>query len=140
MDSPYYLVIGFILLTPWILLGVALVGYLRARWTAGSSPTRVGPPEREEHPDRDARIAPLATFTDAIMARRPDRFGPAVRAAYAAGAEREDLLVALDMARLMAEVPAPLVTQAYAAIHVGDWHWIAARRVASRRALARQAA
>lgn len=31
MDSLYYKVIGFILLVPWTLLGLTVVGYLRSR-------------------------------------------------------------------------------------------------------------
>lgn len=140
MDALYYKVIGFVLLFPWMLMGLAVVGHLRARWTAGPSPTRVNPRDREGRPGMDTRIAPLAAFTDAIAAGQPERFGPAVRAAYAAGAEPEDLLLALDMTRVLDEVPASIVTHAYAAIYVGDWHWIAARRAESRRELARQAA
>jgi hypothetical protein len=32
MDSPYYTIVGLILLTPWTLLGLTLAGYLRGRW------------------------------------------------------------------------------------------------------------
>ncbi len=68
----------------------------------------------------------LAAFTEAVAAGRTDRFEEAVKGAYAAGASEEDLLVALEMGRLLSEVPAPVRTEAYATIHA--WRWIEARR------------
>ena len=33
MDSIYYKLIALVLLFPWALFGLTLVGYLRARWS-----------------------------------------------------------------------------------------------------------
>ncbi len=52
MNSVYYAVIAFILLFPWTILAVMIVGEVLARWVcrAGSAPSR----------DRaDTRITPL---------------------------------------------------------------------------------
>jgi alkylhydroperoxidase/carboxymuconolactone decarboxylase family protein YurZ len=87
---------------------------------------------------RDERITHLAAFTGAIAAGQADRFDRIVKASYSAGAAREDLLGAVEVARVLADAPGPLVVQAYAAIHA--WRWIEARRLAPRRSLEPRAA
>ena len=79
------------------------------------------------------RIGPLAAFTKAITSGQPRHFEATVKAAYAVGADREDLLMAVEVARILTEVPAAVVAQAYATIHA--WHWMAARRPAHQREL-----
>ena len=93
----------------------------------------VGPAET-----RDERITHLAAFTGAIAANHATQFDGIVKAAYGAGATREDLLAAVEVARVLADAPGPLVVQAYAAIHA--WRWIEARRLAPRRSLEPRAA
>ena len=38
MDSIYYKLIAVVLLFPWALFGLTLVGYLRARWGRSGRP------------------------------------------------------------------------------------------------------
>jgi len=61
-------------------------------------------------------ITHLTAFSAAIAARQPHRFEQVVKAAYEAGASREELLLAVDSARVLAQVPAPIVDRARAAI------------------------
>lgn len=74
----------------------------------------------------DERITHLTTFAEAVAARQPDLFDPAVKSAYQAGADFRDLLVAVQIARALAEVPAGVRGQAYESIH--RWRRIAASR------------
>lgn len=100
-----------------------MIAIQEARTCPQASP--VGPVEA-----RDERITRLAAFTGAIAAQQADQFDRIVKAAYNAGASREDLLAAVEVARVLADAPGPLVVQAYAAIHA--WRWIEARRLAPR--------
>ncbi len=84
------------------------------------------------------RIALLTAFTEAIAAGQPDRFKPAVRAAHEGGADRDALFVAVDVAHVLAQVPAHVVAHAHATIHA--WHWIVARRAVHQRVVVDQAA
>lgn len=86
----------------------------------------------------DLRVSHIAAFAEAVAAGHPHRFAQAVKAAYAAGTSREDLLAAVDINRQFAEVPAPGRAQAYEAIH--EWHWMVARRALLLRELLPQAA
>ncbi len=86
----------------------------------------------------DTRIAPLTAFTEAITSGQAHLFEQAVKAAYAAGASREDLLRAVEIGRCLAEVPGPFLAQAYAAVHA--WYWMVARRAVHHRELMTQAA
>lgn len=72
-------------------------------------------------------IACLTALSAAIAARQPHRFEEVVKAAYEAGASREELLTALDSARLLAQIPAAILDRAYATIH--SWYWMETRRV-----------
>jgi hypothetical protein len=74
----------------------------------------------------DAVLTPITEFAEVVAARRAGLFEAAVRAAYVAGASRDTLLMAVDVACQLAEVPAPLAAEALAAVH--RWSWIAARR------------
>lgn len=80
----------------------------------------------------------LSVFTDAVVTRQTDLFDSCVRLAYTAGAHLSDLLTAVDIARALAEIPAPVVARAAAAAHA--WQWMAARRAEPRRDLVRQTA
>lgn len=82
--------------------------------------------EHAGHP-RDRRITQLAAFTGVVAARQPEEFSRVVEAAYRAGASQEDLLGAVEVARVLADAPGPLVVQAYVAVQ--SWHRIAARRL-----------
>jgi hypothetical protein len=72
----------------------------------------------------------LAAFAEAVTAGRPERFAEAVKAAYQAGACREDLLAAVGAIRWPDDPPYPVLAKAYAAIH--EWYWMAARRAPQR--------
>ena len=81
-----------------------------------------------------ASIASLTAFTEAVMARQVERFEPIVKAAYTAGFDRQERLAAVDVAKLIAEVPPAVSMQAYLAVHA--WNWMAYRRTEPRAALA----
>ncbi len=51
---------------------------------------------------------------------------PCVKAAYRQGCSTQDLLAAVDIARYLRDLPAPLLRRAWEAVH--DWAWIDARR------------
>ena len=68
----------------------------------------------------------LTAFTEAVATGQTQQLEPMVKAAYGAGASREDLLTAVQVGRCLGAVPGPVVRQAYVAIHA--WSWIAARR------------
>jgi hypothetical protein len=71
-------------------------------------------------------IASLTAFSEAVMARQVERFEPIVKAAYAAGFDRQELLAAVDVAKLIADVPPAVSMQAYLTVHT--WNWMAYRR------------
>jgi alkylhydroperoxidase/carboxymuconolactone decarboxylase family protein YurZ len=81
------------------------------------------------------RIAHLIAFIEAIAAGQPHLFERAVKEAYKAGASREEMLTAVDIARGMAPASDAVVSQAYATVHA--WRWLAARRMEYRRDLTR---
>lgn len=83
-------------------------------------------------------LTPITTFAESVAAGRPEQFEDAVRAAYEAGADRDTLLMAVDVAGGGARVPAAIAGQAYAAVH--RWQWIAARRARPRQKPMMQAA
>jgi alkylhydroperoxidase/carboxymuconolactone decarboxylase family protein YurZ len=83
-----------------------------------------------------ARIALLAAFAEALASRQSHLFEQMVKAAYAAGASREELHTAVEVGRCLAEVPGPVVSLAHA--NVRAWHWMATRRLAGRGDLALQ--
>ena len=72
------------------------------------------------------RIDCLACFTDLVAGGRTDQFDDTVKLAYHAGASREDQLTAMEVGRVLANVPDPVVVRTYASIH--DWNWIAPGR------------
>jgi alkylhydroperoxidase/carboxymuconolactone decarboxylase family protein YurZ len=76
--------------------------------------------------------AHLIAFADALTTGRLHQFEGIVKAAYRAGVNRQDLLIAVEMGRLLVEVPSWVVSRAYAAVHA--WHWIVARRGVPQRA------
>ncbi len=84
------------------------------------------------------RIARLTGFAEAVAARHPDLFDPAVKVAYRIGVGLGDLLVAVEIAKILAEVPPAVLEQADAAIHA--WHRAVARCVEPRRESDRRAA
>jgi hypothetical protein len=76
----------------------------------------------------------LIAFLEAITSGQTYQFEHLVKTAYIAGASREDLLTALEIARFLADVPEPVLTEARATIHA--WHWIVGRRFEHQRSLA----
>ena len=64
----------------------------------------------------DPRIAPLTVLTEAVASCQPDLFELSVEAACAAGASRQDLITAVEVARLLSEVPPRVLARAYASI------------------------
>lgn len=81
--------------------------------------------------------AHLIAFADALTTGQLHRFEPIVNAAYAAGVSREDLLTAVEMGRLLVEVPTLDLRCAFAAVHAG--HWTMARRGTPQRGFAAHA-
>lgn len=71
--------------------------------------------------EMDTHLTPITDFAEAIAEHHPEEFEAAVRTAYETGVSRDALLMAVDVVRAAAGVPAPLVTQAYAAVH--RWFW-----------------
>ncbi len=86
----------------------------------------------------DERNAHLIAFIEAITTGQTHRFEHVVKTAYMAGAHRDDLLTALEIGRLLVDVPEPVLAHAAAAVHA--WHWMEARRLEHLRSLIPQAA
>jgi hypothetical protein len=82
----------------------------------------------------DERNANLIALIEAITIGRTYQFEHLVKSGYIAGASREDLLTALEIARFLADVREPVLTEARATIHA--WHWIVGRRFEHQRSLA----
>lgn len=71
--------------------------------------------------------AHFLAFTEAIIARQPQQFERIVKTAYESGrVRRDDLLAAVELARLLADVPGPVLSQAKATTRA--WHPMVARR------------
>jgi len=83
-------------------------------------------------------LSHLTAFSAAAATGQAHRFEQAIKAAYEAGAPREEFFPAADSARLLTQIPAPILEKAHAAIHA--WYWMESRRVWERRAPAFQAA
>ena len=96
----------------------------------------LGDRQPEDYPDaapfqasgEDRRVTRIAAFVEALAAGRRYGLEQAIEAAYEAGASREDLLGAVDMARALGGIRALLLVKAYEDVHA--WYWIAARRLA----------
>lgn len=73
----------------------------------------------------EERNAALAAFTEAVAGREWQEFEWLVKAAYSAGASRDDLIAAAEAGRRFADVPERLVALAYATVNA--WRWMAAR-------------
>ena len=85
-----------------------------------------------------ACLSHLTAFTAAVATGQAYRFEEAIKAAYEAGARKEELLLAVDSVRPLTSVPAPILGRAYATIHA--WSCMESRRVWHRRDLAPQVA
>lgn len=64
----------------------------------------------------DPRIAPLTVLTEAVASCQPHLFELSVEAACATGASQQDLITAVEVARLLGEVPPRVLARAYASI------------------------
>jgi hypothetical protein len=84
------------------------------------------------------RIDCLTFMTVLVAGRQTDQFEDAVKLAYHSGASQEDLLTAAEIGRVLANVPDPVVVQAYSTIHA--WHWIMPGGLGHKPELAAQAA
>jgi hypothetical protein len=73
------------------------------------------------------RVTLLAALSEAVSARQTHRFERLARAAYTAGASREDLITAIEIGRLLGDPVEPVPTEAYATVHA--WQWMASRRM-----------
>ncbi len=71
------------------------------------------------------RIDCLTYFAMLVAGRQTEKFEDAIQLCYHTGATREDLLTAAEIGRVLAEVPDPVVVQAYATINA--WQWIVPR-------------
>ena len=91
-------------------------------WNLGSCAGATFPLDRRF----DTRASNLAALREAVAVPKPMHLDRTIKAAYQAGASREDLITAVEIARAVSDVPGSVVAQAYASIHA--WHWIAARR------------
>ena len=69
------------------------------------------------------QMALLVAFAEAVSARQAHEFEWLVKAAYGAGASREDLLTAVESGSLLGDPSEPVVTEAYATVHA--WQWMA---------------
>jgi hypothetical protein len=72
------------------------------------------------------RTALLASLAEAVSTRQAYEFAWLVKAAYGAGASRENLLVAVETGRHLGDPPEPVTAEAYAAVHA--WQWMVNRR------------
>ncbi len=82
----------------------------------------------------DERNAHLIALIEALTAGQVHQFEHVVKTAYIAGVGRAELLTAVEIGRLLVDLPEAIVTQAYATIHA--WHWLVARRLEHQRSLA----
>ncbi len=82
----------------------------------------------------DERNAHLIAFIEAITTGQTHQFEHVVKTAYIAGASRDDLLTACEIARFLADVAEPVLTEAGVAAHA--WDWMVARRLEHQRSLA----
>jgi len=71
------------------------------------------------------RITLLATLAEAVADKQPHCFEGLVKAAYEAGADREDLLTAVEIGRVIGEVSGPVLTEARATVQA--WQWMVVR-------------
>jgi hypothetical protein len=67
------------------------------------------------------RIALLAASAEAVWTRQAHEFEWLVKAAYTAGATREDLQTAVNSGRLLGNPPEAVVTEAFATVHAYQW-------------------
>jgi hypothetical protein len=61
-----------------------------------------------------------------VSTQQAHEFAWLVKAAYGAGASREDLLIAVKTGWRLGNPPEPITAEAYAAVHA--WQWMANRR------------
>ena len=85
----------------------------------------------------DERNAHLIAFIEAITTGQTHQFEHVVKTAYIAGVGQEDLLTAFEIARFLADVPEPVLTEAHATVRA--WGWMVARGLEHQRSLAPQA-
>ena len=69
------------------------------------------------------RMALLAALAEAVWTRQVQEFEWLVKAAYTAGATREDLHTAVESGCLLGNPPASVATQAYGTVYA--WQWMA---------------
>ena len=72
------------------------------------------------------RTALVAALIEAVSTRQAHEFGWLVKAAYGAGASRQDLVLAVETGRYLGNLPEPIAVLAYAAVQA--WQWMASRR------------
>lgn len=75
--------------------------------------------------------ANLIALIEVLTAGQATQLERIVRAAFMSGASRDDLLTAIEIGRRLADVPAPVLTQACATVHA--WDWMETYRVSRRR-------
>jgi alkylhydroperoxidase/carboxymuconolactone decarboxylase family protein YurZ len=73
----------------------------------------------------EERMSYLFAFAKAVATRETEQFAQLIKAAYQAGATREDLLTAVEIGRMFGEPSRTVLAEAYATIHA--WQWIAVR-------------
>lgn len=76
------------------------------------------------------RIILLAALAEAVADKQPHCFEGLVKAAYEAGADREDLLTAVEIGRVIGEVSGPVLTEACATVQA--WQWMVVHRLTHR--------
>ncbi len=76
------------------------------------------------------RIILLATLAEAVAGGQPHRFEGLVKDAYEAGADRDDLLTAVEIGRVLGEVSGPVLTEARATVQA--WQWVVVHRLTYR--------
>ncbi len=68
----------------------------------------------------------LARFVGALAIEQPEALTQATKEAYAIGADVRELLSAVEVARLQAEIPSLVIDHARTTVFA--WQWIADRR------------
>ena len=102
-------------------------------WEMAAHETR----RREGSTPMKERTSLLAALIDAVSLRQADEFGWLVKAAYGAGASRQDLVLAVETGGHLGNLPAPVTAEAYSTVHA--WQWMASRREVRFREWARRA-
>lgn len=71
-------------------------------------------------------IVLLGDLAGVVATRRADAFERVIKAAFSAGASRQDLLIAVEIGRFLGGPPETVVAEASTTVHA--WQWMASRQ------------